>query len=472
MSVEFLNVKNNQHKMAGTSASVAASAIAVLFLCGLNSASAQQQANLSASILQSAEPVANWWERGNENPVIHIIVNKVTQRVSVYADGMAISQSNVSTGKPGNDTPGGIFSILSKNKVHFSNLYDRAPMPFMQRLTWSGIALHGSSSVPDYPASHGCVRLPKKFARNLFSFTQKGAQVIVTGLDVRPERIYSTKMFEIGEVPAPENQAVQVTGNSEPKKSKSKTADEKPLRILITRHTGRQKFAEVQKLLNELQYSAGAVDGLMGPQTGRAITAFQKDYRHKVTGANSDQLLAQLYRASGKGKPKNAHLYVRRNYTPLFDMPVVLADEEVPLGTHHYMAVYPGRGNIDGQSVAKPHWLSVSIEQTGWPNMPESVREALASVKAARSKFKVIKASVLPSSPSSPSAPGENAVEEIAPTASTASNAQQALERITLPQTIRDKISKLITPGSTLVIADEGTSLETGLGTDFIVLTK
>ncbi len=401
----------------------------------------------------------NWWEKGRNNPVIHLIVDKVLQRVSVYSDGALISRSNVSSGKIGHETPGGIFSILSKNRIHHSNIYSRAPMPYMQRLTWSGIALHKSNSVPDYPASHGCVRLPGKFASRLFQFTQTGAQVIITNRDIRPRRIISPGLFEIG------NGIILEASNLRPAKDVVSTAKPKrvparikPLRVLITRHSGRQEIMEIQEILNELKYSAGDVDGWMGPQTGKAIAAFQSDYRHKVTGSLGEELLAQLYRAAGKGKPKDGHVYVRQNYKALFDMPVVIADKNIPLGTHHFTAVYPEA--VTGQNDANSgldsvtrapasigaHWLALTIEQTGWP-------------KQSRRKKKT-----------SPNADlTEITAEEYS---QPASSAERALERVNLPEELRQRISKLITPGSTIVIADRGFSRETGKGTDFIILTE
>ena len=79
---------------------------------------------------------------------------------------------------PGHDTPTGTFTILQKRRTHFSNIYDNAPMPFMQRLTWDGIALH-AGQIPGTPASHGCVRLPTAFARHLFGETSLGARVYI-----------------------------------------------------------------------------------------------------------------------------------------------------------------------------------------------------------------------------------------------------------------------------------------------------
>jgi hypothetical protein len=96
----------------------------------------------------------------------------------VYRNGILIGRSTVSTGSKGHATPGGVFSILEKKQTHRSKKYDNAPMPYMQRLTWSGIAMH-SGALPGYPASHGCVRLPYDFSQLLFKATGKGGTVVV-----------------------------------------------------------------------------------------------------------------------------------------------------------------------------------------------------------------------------------------------------------------------------------------------------
>ena len=90
-----------------------------------------------------------------------------------------VGVSTVSTGKGGKDTPLGTFTILQKEEVHHSNLYNSAPMPFMQRLTWDGVAIHAGHN-PGFPASHGCVRVPRAFAEKLFSVTALGTPVLVT----------------------------------------------------------------------------------------------------------------------------------------------------------------------------------------------------------------------------------------------------------------------------------------------------
>lgn len=105
-------------------------------------------------------------EAAPAGPVV-IVVSLPEQRAHVYRNGIRTGVATISSGKPGNETPTGVFPILQKSRDHRSNLYNNAPMPFMQRLTWDGIALH-AGRIPGYPASHGCVRLPKAFAEQLF----------------------------------------------------------------------------------------------------------------------------------------------------------------------------------------------------------------------------------------------------------------------------------------------------------------
>ena len=126
---------------------------------------------------------------------IMAIVSLRSQRITVYdADGW-IMRAPVSSGQAGRETPAGIFSVIQKDAEHHSNLYDDAYMPHMQRLTWSGIALHGGP-LPGHPASHGCIRLPYDFAAHLFDLTKLGMRVIVAPSDVAPVSIAHPALFE------------------------------------------------------------------------------------------------------------------------------------------------------------------------------------------------------------------------------------------------------------------------------------
>ena len=123
------------------------------------------------------------WDGPSAAPVM-MLVSLNDQRAYVYRDGQPIAVTTVSTGQPGYDTPTGVFPILQKRKVHHSNRYKDnrgrpAAMPFMQRLTWEGHALHAGRVMPT-PASHGCVRLPPKFAEQLFKVTRTGGTVVIS----------------------------------------------------------------------------------------------------------------------------------------------------------------------------------------------------------------------------------------------------------------------------------------------------
>lgn len=111
-----------------------------------------------------------------------IVISKKSQAMYVFSDGELWASTPVSTGKRRHETPSGVFPILQKRKFHRSNIYSGAPMPYMQRLTWSGIALH-AGWVPGYPASHGCVRVPRDFAQALFKLTNASATTVVIGND-------------------------------------------------------------------------------------------------------------------------------------------------------------------------------------------------------------------------------------------------------------------------------------------------
>ena len=125
------------------------------------------------------KPGEYWWrpQLSPSGPVM-VLVSVPEQMMHVYRNGILIGRSTVSTGSQGHATPGGVFSILEKKTDHASKKYNNAPMPNMQRLTWTGIAMH-SGNLPGYPASHGCIRLPYDFSQLLFSITDKGGTVVI-----------------------------------------------------------------------------------------------------------------------------------------------------------------------------------------------------------------------------------------------------------------------------------------------------
>lgn len=132
-------------------------------------------------------------ERPAEGPLV-INVSLARQRLTVYDANGPIASSPISSGRVGYATPTGVFTIVQKRRMHYSNLYNSAPMPNMQRITWSGVALH-AGALPGYPASHGCIRLPHGFSKKLFGMTKMGTRVVVTRDPVTPQPITHARLF-------------------------------------------------------------------------------------------------------------------------------------------------------------------------------------------------------------------------------------------------------------------------------------
>ncbi len=121
-----------------------------------------------------------WAENIPAEGSTRVIVDLLIQRAYVYRGDQLVGVSSISSGKRGKQTPLGIWPVLEKKKFHRSRKYDNAPMPFMQRLDQYGIAMHGGAN-PGFPASHGCVRLPMKFAEKLYGLTKVGSEVVIEG---------------------------------------------------------------------------------------------------------------------------------------------------------------------------------------------------------------------------------------------------------------------------------------------------
>ena len=240
-----------------------------------------------------------------------IIVEIAKQQVVVYGQDGLVMQAPISTGMPGHPTPLGVFTVLSKAKWHQSNIYSGAPMPYMQRITWSGIAMHAGPR-PGYPASHGCIRLPDDFAVRLFHTTKVGARVIVTREPAAPAGIVHPKLF----VPKqPEDKAVAA------KDAVSFAANTAG----ITKQAGTKTDATGAIAMMPVAPKPASEP----PHPDKPISVF-------VSG-------------------KQNRVFVRQGTTPLFDMPVTISEPDHPLGTHVFTAM--GLKD-DGKAM---RWTVVSI---------------------------------------------------------------------------------------------------------------
>jgi hypothetical protein len=152
-------------------------------VCVAASAAASPVTHQKLSVIERAarlNPGQFVWDpsAGSTGPVF-LVIDLTRQRVLLYRGGVLIAASTISSGSEGRETPTGVFTILQKEVVHRSRTYDDAPMPYMQRLTAKGVAMH-AGNLPGYPASHGCIRLPKDFAKLLYGVTELGTPVMIT----------------------------------------------------------------------------------------------------------------------------------------------------------------------------------------------------------------------------------------------------------------------------------------------------
>ena len=327
---------------------------------------------------------------------LQIIISIAHQRVSLYDNGALIARSSVSTGIQHHPTPLGVFSVISKERWHRSNIYSAAPMPYMQRITWSGIALH-AGVVPGRPASHGCIRLTNGFAIRLWHLTKRGTRVIIAHDDVQPVEITNPHLFKPKAASAtPESRAATVAGNN--------------VDVAAATHGPFMSNAEAQEATT-LQAPSSAPAGVV-PQKVVPISVFVSR--------------------------KLSKLFVRRGFTPLFDVPVKIQNPEQPLGTHVFTAM---EFQDEGTAI---RWIVVSMPDE-FPSMSDgSTKKREAPAKQITEATQPV---LLPN------------------------KANTALDRIEIRQDVVDRISELLTPASSLIISDYGISHETGKDTDFIVVT-
>jgi len=260
---------------------------------------------------------------------LQIIISIADQRVSLYDNGILVARSSVSTGVRRHPTPLGVFSVIEKERWHRSNLYSGAPMPYMQRITWSGIALH-AGELPGYPASHGCIRLTNDFAIRLWQLTKRGARVIIARQDVVPVEITNPHLF----VPkpktasdSPESRVIAVAGDSD----KTFSAAQAP----FMSNVDIQETADPQ--------AAGSTLSGTEPQKVIPISIFVSR--------------------------KLSRLFVRQGFAPLFDVPVKIQNPEEPLGTHVFTVMEPEN---EGSAV---RWSVASIPEVSTPADPTRERK-------------------------------------------------------------------------------------------------
>jgi chemotaxis protein histidine kinase CheA len=433
---------------------------AVAALAALTADATARQARPAHAAARPARPAQTTEAtapRAAGEPIMAIVSIK-SQQVTFYdADGW-ILRAPVSTGTKGRETPAGIFAVLQKDKDHHSSLYDDAWMPNMQRITWNGIALHGGP-LPGYAASHGCVRMPYGFAEKLFDKTRIGMRVIISPNDAAPVEFSHPALFEpnaeaVAAAPARAeklaHEAVEAAKAAEDAKKAAATAAReaapvaaslRKLELLKTRADAELAFADkalaaaktdqgkmraedlkqkaaakADELATQLAAKADAkskLDAAAGAKD--AVKAAETKKVEAAKAANEAKLALEpvsvyISRATQK-------LYVRRNthkawpdggevFDSTIEVPVTISNPDRPLGTHVFTAM--------ARNDAGLRWTAVTIDN--------------------------------------------------------GDDAKDALDRITIPKDVLDRIAPTALPRSSIVISDEPLSSETNYRTEFVAV--
>ncbi|WP_209011840.1 L,D-transpeptidase [Roseibium aggregatum] len=383
--------------------------------------------SISGAALARDAEAAKPAEATDADAPLQMLVSLKDQKIRVYRGTELIRTAPVSSGRAGRSTPSGVFSILEKRRKHFSNLYNSAPMPYMQRLTWSGVAMH-QGHLPGYPASHGCIRLPRDFAKDLFGMTERGLHVVVTKETAEPEPIRHAVLPQPMQVGTPVASLSSGTIAADPALRGTVAATDadaelatltpenpdfdKPLRMIITPNQEPNANKTLQSLLNKMGFDAGPVDGVIGRKTRAAISLFQEGADLPVTGQVTTALVNRVYKDAGYEKGQNATLRIRRSFKDIYEAPVTLKDPNEKIGTFVFTALDFKQGD------AHVDWMVVPAEgeQYGTPT--------------------------------------------------------EILNRVVLSDKVRRDLSTMLTPGSSLIVTDRSFARNTGLGTDFVVVTK
>jgi hypothetical protein len=421
-------------------------------------------------------------EHAPKGPLL-VVVSIGDQRVSLFGDGALIARGAVSTGMNGHPTPEGVFTVIQKDRYHRSNIYSGAPMPLMQRITWSGVALH-AGVLPGYPASHGCIRMTYEFAAMLWRITQVGVRVVVTQKSIEPVEIAHPALFapKPAEPPvASSRTSAMVTTDV---KVAASTGDSTATDAIVTTPTDaaagpRPAAAPQQVPAAAPQEAPKPADAVREADPPRAADAPDSDQAPKNAemptqpdaprAAETPKIVdpAQVIalakvefgalpiavvpprkkeQVSAFVSRKEGRLFVRQNYLPLFSVPVTIRDPEQPLGTHVFTAMEQKDGS------AAMRWTVVSIPGRSISRAEEREPARRKSRRRAEEDMRARKPVREP------------------PVAHTAAT---ALDRIDMPKEAVDRISELVAPGFAFIVSDLPISGETEDGeTDFIVLTR
>ena len=479
-----------------------------------------------------------------QGPLI-IAISIQKQNLKIYDAKGFFAETPISTGMAGHPTPMGVFSVIQKHKLHHSNIYSSAPMPYMQRITWSGVAMH-AGVLPGYPASHGCIRMPMAFAVKMWGWTRMGARVVVTpgemtpadfshpllmaqkvapqpavangpnpdavpaaktdkasdangairpaisaaSLELRPTVGHDGGVKPVMSEPpaAPLTQTADAraalpaqnapvtmtdaTSSEAAAPGETASSDHKPVETKSSEAAAAEIKSAVTGVTTQTSGDAVRTEGpakdarTEAPKADAASSREKPDQNVKAVtdirpaapDVKNDQPRLDAEKAAvSKPDPaivappkrsgqiaafvsrKDSKLYVRQNFSPLFEVPVTIAPSDRPLGTHVFTA------QVDKNDANVLHWSVISLPA------PARYAEPRGEDERASRRRKIAGAAQNKAIPA-PNSPAE------------------ALDRLTIPPDAMAKISEALSTGGSIIVSDQGISSgETGAGTDFIV---
>lgn len=456
-------------------------------------------------------------------PIV-IAISIDNQQLKLYDQNGLFAETPVSTGMRGHSTPMGVFSIIQKNKYHRSNIYSNAPMPYMQRITWSGVAMH-AGVLPGYPASHGCIRMPMNFAMRLWGWTRMGARVIVTPGEVSPADFSHPLLIARKSEPKPvaATPDAQNHTSTTPKSDRSSIVDVAPLDKTQLRLTPIHDRSEPVRTAD----ASGAVpqkddagttvaqawdagrDGSPAPEAAKDNAkktssdapkdgAAKDDTAKSDTGSGttvapeakavddkaSDDKPADQKTEAPKEAPKET-LNADKDQVRATDTVAPAAVAAPPLeGTAEFVGpVKPRSGHIAAYVSRKENKLYVRQNFEPWFEVPVTIAASdrplgthIFTVRSDKDDAGAYRWSVvsLPApvrvarlEDDKPRRKRSAAAEPVAP--ALPSSPAEALDRLTVPDDAMKRIASALAPGGSLVVSDLGLGDETGRGTDFIV---
>ena len=439
---------------------------------------------------------------------LQIFVSIQSQRVTLFANGQRVAQGPVSTGVPGHPTPLGVFSIIEKDRHHRSNIYHGAPMPFMQRITWSGIALH-EGALPGHPASHGCIRLSRDFAQKLWPVTKLGVRVIVARDELAPRDFDHPKLF------GPKQKPVEVSASgglvrvaqanigvdsdaslpsvtAEPTPVERKPAEplrvEEPMRVEVPKMTESaapaapapersERVAVDPPAAEPAEQATGTVQAPAAPATEELRKAVDVPQAGGAGVAQSNPVEAPQTPARNAVEEPAKPAPAAEPGKPAAPARTKAADQPAKRGGQIAVFVSRKEGKIFVRQGFIPLFdMPIKIAE---PEQPLGTHVYTAMGFADQGNGMRWNLITVPSDTTpvvERRVPGKR-TRELVPVRSAVplkppSTAAEALNRVDFPQEAVERIAELLIPGSSLVISDEGLGRETGRYTEFIVLTR